>query len=171
VKWRILVPGLVVVLALIALLASGFGHDPRALPSRLEGRAAPDFTLETLDGDTVAFSELRGRPVVLNFWSTWCRPCKLEHPVLNAAATREGDDGVVFLGVLYGDDPELARRYLDRAGSTYPTLVDPAQRIVVDYGVGGVPETYFIDRQGVVAHKVSGALTTASLNSYLEAIR
>jgi cytochrome c biogenesis protein CcmG/thiol:disulfide interchange protein DsbE len=78
---------------------------------------------------------------------------------------------VVFLGVLYGDEPRAARAFLQRQASSYPTLVDPAQRIVVDYGVGGVPETYFIDREGTVKAKYTGPLDHSTLSALLGSIR
>jgi len=171
VNWKILLGALLLIVPLVWLLATGFGHDPRALPSTLEGKPAAAFTLQDLDGDTVSLSSFAGRPVVLNFWSTWCVPCVAEHAVLQAAARREGPEGVAFLGALYGDEPARARAYLARAGSAYPTVVDPSGAIVVDYGVGGVPETFFVDRRGVVAAKVTGPLDAASLTRHLEAIR
>ncbi len=170
-NWKILLGALLVIVPLVWLLATGFGHDPRALPSVLEGKPAASFTLPDLDGGTVSLESFRGRPVVLNFWSTWCVPCVSEHPVLQAAARGEGPDGIVFLGVLYGDEPERARRYLARAGSAYPTVVDPTGAVIVDYGVGGVPETFFVDRRGVIAAKFTGPLDAASLARHLEAVR
>ncbi len=168
-NWKVLVIGAVLVVPLVWILASGFGHNPRAIPTTTIGSPAADFSLVSLDGEKVRLSELRGEPVVLNFWSTWCGPCVHEHPLLQAAATQRKD--VVFLGVLYGDDADTARAYLARAGSAYPTLVDDSQRIVVDYGVAGVPETFFIDAEGVIAHKVSGGISQAQLMAGLELLK
>ncbi len=175
-NWKILLPGLLVVALLVLVLASGFGKDPRALPSTMEGRPAPEFELRTLEGETVRLSDLRGRPVVLNFWSTWCRPCVVEHPVLQRYAELYGPGGpvgrdVAFFGVLYGDEPERAQAYLQRVGAAYPTLEDPSQRVVVDYGVGGVPETYFISRDGTIVSKYAGAISAQTLKGTLEAMQ
>jgi len=170
-NWKVLLGALLVIVPLVWLLATGFGHDPRALPSTLEGKPAAPFTLQDLDGRTVSLAALKGRPVVLNFWSTWCVPCVAEHPLLQAAARREGPEGVVFLGVLYGDEPARARAYLERAGSAYPTVVDTSGAVIVDYGVGGVPETFFVDRRGTIAAKVTGPLDAETLARHLEAIR
>ncbi len=169
-NWKLLATGLVLVLALVWVLAKGFGQDPRALPSTLEGRKATDFQLETLDGDMVSLESLRGNPVVLNFWSTWCNPCIYENPILKEAARTYDARGVVFLGVLYGDDPDRARAYLQREGAAYPTLVDPSQAVVIDYGVGGVPETFFISREGIIVDKVTGPVSRQQLKELVEKI-
>ena len=161
----ILVGGLALAVALVALLASGFGRDPHALPSMLESHPAPPFALVDLDGKPWDLASLRGRPVVLNFWSTWCQPCKLEHPLLQEAARATPE--VVWLGVLYGDEPEKARRFLASGGSTYPTLVDPEGRVAIDYGVTGVPETFFVDADGVILRKVTGPLSGPALAELL----
>jgi cytochrome c biogenesis protein CcmG/thiol:disulfide interchange protein DsbE len=130
---------------------------------------APGFALTTLDGEAVDLASLAGKPLVLNFWATWCQPCKLEHPNLLEGARR--NPGVAFLGVLYGDTPEKAKRYLDRVGSAYPTLVDPGQRTAMDYGVGGVPETFFIDREGRIVKKLAQPLSATELQRQVEAIQ
>ena len=146
---------------LVAMLASGFGHDPRAVPKALQGRAAPTFTLQTTDGEAVSLAELRGKPVVINFWSTWCLPCKQEHPLLLAAPAEYPD--VVFLGVVYADDPAKVRPWLQSNGQTYAQLLDPGGRTAIDYGVAGVPETYFVDVNGRVVHKESGPISAPLL--------
>jgi cytochrome c biogenesis protein CcmG/thiol:disulfide interchange protein DsbE len=168
-NWKVLAAGAVMVVPLVWILASGFGHDPHAIPTTTIGSTAADFSLESLDGDRVRLSELRGRPVVLNFWSTWCGPCVHEHPLLQAAAKRHPE--ITFLGLLYGDEPDRARDYLKRAGSVYPILIDDSQRIVVDYGVAGVPETFFIAADGTIVEKVSGAVSQAQLLSALEKLK
>ncbi len=161
--------GLAIVLPLVALLASGFGSNPREVPSVLEGAAAPGFHLVTLEGVEVSLDDLRGDPVVLNFWSTWCQPCRLEHPALQRAAQAWPD--VRFLGVIYNDDAEKSRRYLAQAGSAYPSLVDPGGRTAIAYGVAGVPETFVIAPDGTIAHKHVGPLSPAILQQYLAPLR
>lgn len=167
-NWKVLIAGLVVIVPLVAILASGFGNDPRALPSVLEGREAPAFTLTDLEGRTWSLEALEGRPVVLNFWATWCAPCKVEHPLLLDSARRHPE--VQFLGIVYGDEEAPVRRYLASAGSAYPILLDENNRTAIDFGVGGVPETFFVDRRGVIVHKHSGALTPGILREKLEEI-
>lgn len=167
-NWKVLLAGLIVVVPLVAILAAGFGNDPRALPSVLEGREAPAFTLPDLEGRSWSMAELEGRPVVLNFWATWCAPCKIEHPLLLEAARSHPE--VQFLGIVYGDTEDKVRRYLTVAGSAYPSLLDENNRTAIDFGVAGVPETFFIDRRGVIAYKHSGALTPAVVREKLEEI-
>lgn len=169
VKWPIFVVGLVLIAGLVLILASGFGNNPNLLPDARTGDRAPAFALADLDGRQWSLEELSGRPVVINFWSTWCGPCKYEHPLLLAAARAYPD--VVFLGIVYSDDPNKARRYLEDEGSAYAHLVDPDGRTALDYGVGGVPETYFIDRSGLIVQKVAAPLVPGTLRPALDRIR
>jgi cytochrome c biogenesis protein CcmG, thiol:disulfide interchange protein DsbE len=144
--------------ALLFAFASGFGRDPHQVPFALKGMRAPDFTLTRLDtGETVTLAELRGRPVVLNFWASWCGPCQLEHPTLARAAKRYQHDAR-FFGVVFEDTPEEARSFARPMDATFPQLIDPQSRMAVDYGVTGVPETYFIDAQGIIRDKFVGPL-------------
>lgn len=170
-NWKILVPGLLGVGALVAVLASGFGKDPRALPNTLEGRPAPVFQLQDLDGRTWDLRTLRGHPVVINFWATWCGPCVEEMDLLARLAETWEPQGVVFLGVLYGDDPARAREFLARTTIRYPSLVDPKKATLIDFAVGGVPETFFIDKEGVIARKIVGQVTKAEVVATLEKLR
>lgn len=165
----ILIGGFAITAILGVILYGGFGKDPRAVPSMLVNRPAPDFSLETTDGETIRLSELRGKPVILNFWSTWCQPCKLEHPLLLAAPAQYPD--VVFLGAVYADEPAAARMFLKRGGQTYPQLLDPGGRVAIDYGVAGVPETYFINAGGTIIHKQIGPLDEDSLAWLIQQLR
>jgi cytochrome c biogenesis protein CcmG/thiol:disulfide interchange protein DsbE len=153
------------------IFLQGIGQDPRALGSQLVGRPMPSFTLRTIDGQTISTASLRGKPVVLNFWASWCIPaCVDEHPVLlDAARTTSGR--VQFVGVLYQDRVDDALAFLQRYGQTpYPHLVDDASRLAIDFGVTGPPETYFIDAQGVVRAKQFGPLTPDTMRAKLATI-
>ncbi|MEZ4240268.1 MAG: redoxin domain-containing protein [Myxococcota bacterium] len=175
VKWPILVGGLAVVGALVLVLASGFGIDPKYIPTATVGHEAATFRLKDLQGNVIDFESLRGRPVVLNFWSTWCGPCKMEHPVLQNEPQHYPD--VTFLGALYSDEADAARRFLasSRGGRPlalpYPTLVDPDGRLALDYGVSGVPETYFINRDGRIVHKHIAPIDPPTLLACIELAR
>jgi cytochrome c biogenesis protein CcmG/thiol:disulfide interchange protein DsbE len=143
----------------LVLLASGFGHDPNAIRSPIVGHAAPSFQLQSFDGRPVSFAALKGKPVILNFWASWCLSCKDEHQALLAAWRQYGSRGVSFVGVDYNDRIGDARSFLQKHGGGWPELRDPAGETAIDYGVYGVPETYFIDRNGVVVYKSTGPVT------------
>ncbi len=165
----ILIGGLLIVLPLVGILYSGFGKDPKRLPNELEGRPAPAFSLVDLDGNPVSLEQIRGKPVVLNFWSTWCGPCKAEHPLLQDRA--KANPEVAFYGVIYQDEPQKVLRYLSQVGTAYAHLVDDGNRVAIDYGVTGVPETFFIDKDGVIAHKSPGPVYPQLLDSWIQEIR
>ena len=167
-NWKVLLAGLLLVVPLILVLASGFGTNPRGSSNALEGRQAPTFSLESLQGDAVNLAAHKGTPVVLNFWSTWCQPCKLEHAHLLEAARTYTRRGVSFYGVLYADDTPTAKAFLKRQGEAYPTLEDPNGRVAIDYGVAGVPETFIIAPDGTIARKFTGPITFPVLAQALE---
>jgi cytochrome c biogenesis protein CcmG/thiol:disulfide interchange protein DsbE len=168
---------------LVALFAYGMTRDPREIPSPLPGRAAPDFALEVIragdepstgglqPGDTLRSSELRGQVVVLNFWASWCLACRDEHEVLSAAARTYADRGVRFVGVLYNDRPAAGLEWIAQmGGQSYPAVLDPRSRTAIDFGLYGVPETFIIGPDGVVAYKHIGPVTTRVLADQIERI-
>ncbi len=146
-------------LPVLWLLFQGMGVDKYTLPSPLEGNAAPDFTLQTMDGDTIALADLSGKAVVLNFWASWCIPCRQEHDVLRLAESTYDPEQAVVLGVVYQDTEENARRFLTAMGGDWKHLLDPTQRTAIDYGVYGVPETFFISPDGQIARKQVGPVS------------
>ncbi len=163
---RVLVFGVFLVVALVAVLAQGFGRDPRRVISPLLNQPAPEFELVNLDGEPVSLESFRGRPVLINFWATWCQPCIAEHGSLQRLATRfEGR--VEFLGVIYQDEERLIRSFLAQRGAWGRTLVDPGSLVAIRYGVYGAPETFLIDKNGVVAHKITGQLSEARVSALL----
>jgi cytochrome c biogenesis protein CcmG/thiol:disulfide interchange protein DsbE len=123
--------------------------------------------LRTLSGREVSLSALRGRPVVLNFWASWCVSCKAEHPYL-LDAWRHYASQVGFVGVLFQDTSDGARSYMRQYGGGWPSLQDPDQSVAIGYGVAGPPETFFIDRRGIVRFKVVGPLTPDVLRREIE---
>ncbi len=161
------VSSLFAVVGFIALLGFGLTRDPNELPSPLVGRAAPGFHLEALDedGDSVSFAELEGTPVVVNFWASWCTACIYEHPPLTRAWRRWETTGEIrILGIVYQDTPAGARRFLSRYGGGWTQLLDPGSRTAIDFGVYGVPETYFIDANGIVTHRHVGPVNDGVLD-------
>ena len=149
----VLVVGILIVAPLLIFLALSFGKDPRALDSPLVGKTAPNFALQTLDGEMVQLEDFRGQPIFLNFWATWCQPCLVEHPILQAGA-RQFDGRVQFLGVVYHDDTAKIQRFIDAKGEWGPTLLDHDGSVAVSYGVYGAPETFFIDANGIIVDSI-----------------
>jgi len=159
------------VVPVLALLAYGFRTDPKAIPSPLVGRPAASFALKTFEGEPVTLEALRGKVVVLNFWASWCYPaCYEEAPALERGWTQYKDRDLVLIGVNIQDKEEPARRFLAQFRHTFPNAPDPAGRVSVDYGVYGVPETFFIDRKGRVRAKHVGAMTDAVFRKHAESL-
>jgi cytochrome c biogenesis protein CcmG/thiol:disulfide interchange protein DsbE len=162
------VPALVVPVAW--LLFQGLGRDPRVLPSPLIGRPAPAFELVAIDGRTVDSATLRGKTVLVNFWASWCFECIEEHRILLEAQDQYGDD-LVIIGVLYQDSLDDALAFLARYGDGgWPNLVDADGALAIDYGVSGVPESFFIDAAGIVRYKQWGPVTRVVLEAQLPAL-
>jgi cytochrome c biogenesis protein CcmG/thiol:disulfide interchange protein DsbE len=127
-----------------------------ALARQLQGQPtsgpAPDFTVTTFDGETIRLSDLRGRPVVVNFWASWCPPCREEAPLFQSLWERYRDQGVVFLGIAYVDNEQNSLAFMDEFGITYPNAPDVGTYISKEqYLITGVPETFVIDQDGNVA--------------------
>jgi cytochrome c biogenesis protein CcmG/thiol:disulfide interchange protein DsbE len=138
---------------MVYVMARGFGTDPHSVPFLLSGKAAPPFTMKRLDtGQNVSLEQFKGRPIVMHYWATWCGPCKYEIPVLDAVARQYGDK-VVFIGVVFEDTEPNAQRFVRDLNWSFLQLFDPKSTIAVDYGVSGVPETYFINKQGIIVTK------------------
>ncbi|MFL5348020.1 MAG: TlpA family protein disulfide reductase [Hyalangium sp.] len=164
-RWGITLGAVVLAGALLIVLLKGFGRDPHEVPFMLAGKPAPPFTLRALDsGKPVSLEQFKGHPVVINFWASWCGPCRQEHPVLTWGA-RELGNQAVFLGIIFEDTEDNAREVLQEEGAPFPQLVDPRSRTSVDYGVAGVPETYFIDANGIIMGKHVGPIDPQTLST------
>ena len=124
-----------------------------------EGQPAPDFTLRTLDGGEVRLGELRGKLVVLNFWATWCGPCREEMPLFEQAIAERAADGLVILAVNVRESEEQVRPFVQRLGLTYPIGMDKNGTLARRYRVRSYPTTYFIGRDGAVEGRRVGAYT------------
>ena len=156
--WRWLIP--LSAIPVLALLAYGFQVNPRDVPSPLVGRQATPFALPTLDGTSVALDLLRGKVVVVNFWASWCYPaCYEEAPVLERGWRAYRDRGLVVVGIDIQDSMEAGAKFVRDLGLTFPNGRDTAGKVSIDYGVYGVPETFFIDRKGRIRGKHVGAVS------------
>jgi cytochrome c biogenesis protein CcmG/thiol:disulfide interchange protein DsbE len=165
--WKWIIP--LSVLPVVALLAYGFRVKPRDIPSPLIDRPAAAFQLQSFDGQPVSLSAQRGRVVVLNFWASWCVPaCYDEAPVLERGWRAYRDRGVAVIGIDIQDRAEAARKFVANFGLSFPNAPDPDGRVSVDYGVYGVPETFFIDRDGRIRAKHVGAVTEEVFRTQVE---
>jgi len=138
--------------------------------SPVAGRAAPDFTLQSVDGQSVTLSELQGQAVVLNFWATWCPPCREEMPALQEAQDAHRGD-VVVLAVNQSESLELVQAFEQEYALTFPLLLDPGYVVSDRYRVSLLPSTFFIDRRGVIRDIVfGGPMNRASLESKIASL-
>ncbi len=155
----------------IILLAYGFRTDPRAIPSPLLRQPAPGFRMSVFDGGELSLVGLKGKPVLLNFWASWCYPaCYEEAPLLEATWRKYKDQGFMVVGVDVQDKEANAREFMRRFNFTFPNGPDPGSKISIDYGVYGVPETFFIDREGRITYKHVGAITPALVEAQVQAL-
>ena len=161
-------------ITLAVVFNSRFGVDPRVVESPLVGLPAPNVELEYIDqGGTLAIGDLKGDIVVVNFFASWCIPaCRDEHPDLTAAAADYESQGVHFVGIATSDEPAATMQFLDTYGwgTNYSYLDDPDARAGVEFGTFGVPETFVIDRAGLVTHKFTGAVTYTELAAELNRV-
>jgi len=182
-NWKRALVAVLAVLPVVLLLAFGMTRDPREIDSPLPGRPAPDFALAVMpttalpsgaeppSTDTVRLADGHGRIRVINYYASWCLACRDEHPVLTALAPRYAARGVDFYGILYKDRPSDMRRWIaEMGGQSYPALLDPTTRTAIDYGLYGVPETFFIATDGRVVKKHIGPVTHAVLTRTLDSL-
>lgn len=165
------IASITVILAVV--LASRFGTDPGLVESPLIGLQAPEFDLPTLSGDdSVALPDLRGDIVVVNFFASWCLECRREHADLVATSDAFANRGVRFVQIGYQEEPETSLAYLAEAGTSESThyLADPGSRTAIAYGVFGIPETFFIDAEGIVVGKIIGEADALILGATLDTI-
>ena len=160
------------VLALLVLLAYGFTRDPGHIPSPLIGRAATPFELTLFDGRRLSPAEHRGKVLVVDFWASWCVPCREEAWLLEATWRAYRDRGVMFVGVNILDTDSAAREFIKEFALTFPNGPNPGSRIAIAYGVYGVPELFFVARDGRITYKHIGAIGQSVLEAKIdEALR
>jgi cytochrome c biogenesis protein CcmG/thiol:disulfide interchange protein DsbE len=164
----------VVVAVLVIILATrpnNSGGD-KARNSPLVGKLAPALDSQDLNGRPVRLSDYRGRFVVLNFFASWCVPCKVEHPELVQFSEREGakgDTGAALVSVAYQDEPDVARDFFSVHGGNWPVVAQDSARIALDFGVVKLPESYLIDPNGKIVKKFEGGVTVAKLDEAIAA--
>ena len=166
--WRRLAITLSIITPILALLAFGFTRDSRYIVSPLIAQPATPFTVKTFNGDKLTLNDLRGKAVFLNFWASWCLPCRAEARDLEAAWQKVKDKNVVFLGVALQDTDKNSLEFLKEFNVTYPNGKDESGKIGVDYGTWGIPESFFIDPQGRITYKHVGGIRAALVIAKLE---
>jgi cytochrome c biogenesis protein CcmG/thiol:disulfide interchange protein DsbE len=163
--------------ALLALLGSQIlvpaQNQTNSVISPLLGHSAPDFTLAALSSrpaPAIHLASLKGKPVMINFWASWCVPCQQEAPLLQSTWQNVQSQGIIFLGIDFQDDHTEGLNLLRTYKITYLNVVDVTGSTAINYGLTGVPETFFLNRRGVVVSKVIGELTQQTLQSNLQVI-
>jgi cytochrome c biogenesis protein CcmG, thiol:disulfide interchange protein DsbE len=161
-KLKLLIP-LAIFLVIAVFLGVGLTRDPRKLPSTMIDKPAPQFTLKQVSALDKTFSpaDMKGQVWMLNVWASWCTACRVEHPLLVEIAR---SNAVALIGLDYKDQPEDALKFLAQQGNPYLlSALDLEGRVGIDYGVYGVPETFIIDKRGVIRHKQIGPITPEAL--------
>jgi cytochrome c biogenesis protein CcmG/thiol:disulfide interchange protein DsbE len=166
---RHLVVAAVLPLILVALLSAMLVLRPGTSPTAI-GAQAPQFSVTDLDGNPIDLAALRGRPVIVNFWASWCVPCVDEFPILRDVHDRHAADGLVVVGIVYQDRSQAAAAFMDRHDATWAAAADPDGQVAEAYGVLGPPETYLIGRDGKIAARALGQFTAAWLDTKVAAI-
>ena len=168
------------VLAFLAVLAwasfssggapGGIAVNESVAEVRQERRVAPDFTLQLPDGSTLGIEAMRGKVVMLDFWASWCQPCRDEAPVLAHVYGEYRGRDVEFVGINLWDNPGDAELFLQEQGHEYPNGIDAEGKIAISYGVRGIPEKFFITRDGLIARKFTGPMNPDLLRRILDAL-
>ena len=150
--------------------AGGLGVNTQFGVAEVDTELAQDFNLNLHGGDSLALSDLRGKVVLVDFWASWCAPCRQEAPVLEQTYLDYAGKDVEFIGVNIWDLPDNSASYVEEFGISYPNGVDTDGVIAIDYGVKGIPEKFFIDRAGIVRQKFVGPMRADKLEETLDGL-
>ncbi len=170
--WVVIAGGLVFLLLAI-IFASRFGSDPSVTASPLRGQPAPDAPIALMDGSgEISVADYEGDIVVVNFWASWCLGCRTEHEALTQAASDYEAFDTTFIAINYQDTPDRAEAFLDELGRSDATVytVDKGSTTAFEWGVLGLPETFFVDRDGIVVGKASGPVSYGLLSATIDKI-
>ena len=163
-----MVLGLVFLVVLVAAYVNGAGRSPSGQVGA--GDPSPALVGTTLDGAAFDLASLRGRPVVVNYWASWCIPCRDEFPLFEQALADHAADGLAIVGTVYQDDDDAARAFATKTGASWPSVTDPDGSRARTWRVVAPPQTYFIDRNGVIVSRQIGEVSAADFQRQLDAI-
>lgn len=169
-RWVVVGTALALVVGWSFVAAQSLGRDPRLVRSPLLGKPAPAIALPVLGGGRVTTADFAGEILVVNFWASWCVPCRQEAPELQSFSQRWSGRGVELLGIVYNDDEDSAAAYTEEFGLTYTQALDSDGLTALDFGVFGIPETYVIDADGIIMAKLIGALSPGTLDEVVAAV-
>ena len=162
---RILTIALVFMLSVVLILVSCSSPVPQV------GKQAPDFQLPSLEGQSVSLSDFQGKPILLNFWATWCGPCRQEMPLLQAIFEEQSDNGLVMLAINIGEPAPAVNNFMRNGNYSFPVLLDTERDVAQDYNIRAIPTTFFIDEDGVIQEiKVGAFLNMIELRKSLSKI-
>ena len=150
---------LVIISLAVILMVTGCSNPEEG---SLPGNSAPDFQLKSLDGRSIVLSELRDRPVMITFWTTWCGPCKHEMPLVQEIYEDKkwSDKGLVILAIDGAESESTVKKYLEDMGITFTVMIDPDNKVFLDYNIRAIPTTFFVDKNGIIDNVAMGAFVT-----------
>ena len=163
---------LLIIFFILLLFISIYGNRNSTYisTSPLIGRKIPDHELSLSNGSTINLNTLKGKILVINFWASWCSPCKEEAPAIESSWTKYRSKGVEFIGINIMDDKNSAIKYLTEIESSYINAIDKDGKLAVDFGISGVPETLFVDPNGIIVDKYIGPLTEDLIDKFISKI-
>ena len=163
--------GLGLALTVLMVVCASCGSSTTVVKGPEVGTMAPDFSLATLGGQSVSLSSLQGKPILLNFWATYCSPCRVEMPYMQAIFEEKAGEGLVVIAINVGEDESLVRGVVEETGITFPTAIDFTHAVSGDYQIRYIPATFFIDDAGAIKSMRVGAFRDeAELSDSLESI-
>ena len=151
---------ILVPVVVLGLVMAGCSNDTFNLPPAEEvnvGNAAPDFQVSDLDGKPVSLSDFQGKPILINFWASWCRPCRTEMPYIQQVYEEWSNKGLVVLAINIGETPSETKEFMQDYELSFPVLLDIKRLVAQEYNVWSIPTTFFIDKNGIIQAKIIGA--------------
>ena len=162
---------ILVVILTAGLVITGCIAGAEPSTTAIVGKAAPDFQLQNLDGQSITLSSLRGNPVLINFWATWCQPCASEMPYLQEINNEWSDKGLIVLAINWGESASQVEQFTQAHNLSLQVLLDTKKVAANKYGIRAFPTTFFIDKDGIIQAKIIGAFPTkAAIESRLSGI-